>query len=608
MATSLSIEHLYVGVPNTTRGEPSHLASDPTGLTDNIVYASGRVAVIRSISNPLDARVFTAHTAPVTSATFSRDGTLIASGDAHGTIRLWNPKNAVQFKAPMEVMAGPIRDLAFDQKGKFIACVGECRGAYAKVVKVPTGGSAGACAGHSKTCISCDIGNGLVATGGEDMTVGVFKGPPVREIDTPTFFRHHTAFVNDVKFSDGGEYLAIASSDRKISVLDTAGMNIVAELEGHGASVTGLSWVGEDKLISSSNDKTCKMWSVPSGECLWTKVYGKDVKDMQVGCTVMKKTGEVVSASLKSEILVCDGDGGDTKTVLRGHSKQIVGLAAVGGRFYSADYSGLIVAWENGVGNASTAFNGKGPANSVCSLDANDQIVANVGMDGKIFVTPTTSLTFGKPVTVKGGGVGIAVPSASSSQYSCIMINETRMVAVDPAGESVVAEMRFGNGHTGCSVAVTGDGSLIAVGLQVPGEAGELHFYALNGSSFAMQGDALKMRSAPNRISFSPDESTIAVGEKSRRVKLYNVASREPVTGGGVVHTARVDAICFSPDNRYAASGGMDGSVAIWPVNSEEEPIKLKMAHRNGVTGIAFIDASTVLTSGGDSCLRTWKL
>lgn len=611
MATSLQQQHIYAGVPNTTRGEPSHISADPSAQTDDIVYACGRVAVVRSLSAPLAARVFTQHTAPVTAVAYSRDGSFIASGDAHGVIRLWHPATLVQ-KSEIGAMGGPVRDIAFDAATKFLVCVGDARGSFAKVLKVPSGGSAGACQGHTKRVIACDISPAkpsFVVTASEDMSVGLFKGPPVREIDMPTFLRHHTAFVNDIGFSPDGKVLAIASSDRTVSIVDAVSNNVIVTLTEHAASVTGLSWSPDgSKLLTSANDKTTKMWSIPDGKCLSTVTYGTNVMDMQVGCTISPKSGELVSVSLRPEVLVTDEGADKPKLVLRGHSKQIVGMAAVASKMYSADYSGLMVAWDADVGSSDVHFNGKGPATSVCSIDANDRIVANVGQDGKIFITPTSTLTYDKPVTVKGGGVDIAVPAIPATHFSAVMVNETRLVAVDPAGKSVAVELKFDNGQTGCCVAVSSNGSLIAVGMEISGGSGELRFYTLTGSSFVPAGDIMRMPSPPNRIAFAPDDEFIAVGEKSRRVKIYNATTRSSVTGGGIVHTARVDAICFSPDGTQIASGGMDGSVAVWPVDSEDEPIRRKTAHRNGVTGIAFTSASCIVTSGGDSCLRSWTI
>lgn len=598
--TTLKEKHLLPGVPNTTRGEATHVSVSPNQAS--VTYASGRVAVVRSLTDVLSTRVFSAHTAPVTVSRFSPDGALIASADEGGTVRVWVPETGVQ-KTEFQASPAPIRQLAFSLCGKYLVIAGESRAAYGKVLKIPSGGSAGVCKGHTKRAVTCDYSKSFIATGSEDMTIGIFKGPVVREFDTPVFLRHHSGFVNEVRFSPDGRLLAIASSDRSVSVLEMETMKVVTTLNGHGASVTGVVWIDDQKLLTSSNDKTTRVWSLPSGECLTKTEHGTEVADMQVGCGVSKQ-GHVVSVSLRSEVSITDPNETSVSRTFRGHSKQIVGLAIVGSQIYTADYSGLLVACDSTTGDAAR-FIGKGPATSVCAIAANEDVVVTVGLDGRIFVTPAKTLTYGKPITIKGGGVDIAVPEKTGN-VAAVMVNETRFVGVNASNEAF-AETSFDKGVTGTCVGITKDGTKMAIGVTVSGGSGEVRFFDIVGNGFSQSGEAIGMPSPPNRISFSPDGTTLAVGEKSRRVKLYHVGERRMLTGGGVFHTARVDAIVFSNDGKEVLSGGMDGSVALWPVNSEDDPVKVKTAHRNGVTGVGFSDAGLV-TSGGDSCVRIWEI
>lgn len=604
---------VYAGVPNSARGEVTHICADPSGSTDSIAFPCGRVAVIRSTSKPLECTIFSQHANPVTCIRFSPDGSKLASGDECGFVRVWQ-RDSLKQLMDEQVMSGPVRDVAFGPDEKYIVVSGEARGSYAKVIKVPSGGSAGICTGHTKRVIACDASStkpGFVATASEDMAAGLYKGPPIREIDIPAYLKHHTAFVNDVRFSPDGATLAIASSDKTVSLVDVKSGAVSKTLQGHTGSVTGLAWTKDSlKLLSSSNDKTTRFWDVSDGSCTSTVTFGNDVQDMQVGCAHVTSSSSNVSVSLRGNINITPvGDSAPAK-VLRGHSKQVVGLAVVGSKAYSGDYSGLLVSWDIGVGSADLAFNGKGPSASVCAVAANDQVVANVGQDGKVFVTSTSSLTFQKPVTVKGGGVDIAVPTNSSTSISAIMINESRVAALSPAGDAICAQLDLARGETGTSIAVSADASMIAIGVSVSGGSGELRFLKFSGgaSSIAYDGEAIRMPSPPNRLAFSPDGSIVAVGEASRRVKMYDVSKRASVTGGGTVHTARVDAITFDGSGSRVASGGMDGSIAIWPVNSEDDPVRLLSAHRSGVTGIGFADAATIVSSGGDSCLRSWTV
>lgn len=611
----ITVKDVYCGTPTTARGEPAKLGTDPTNATDDICYGSGSMAIVRSSTSPLKCTVFGLHSYPVTVVRLSPDGNLVASADEGGLIRLWERATLKQ-KAELHVYGGPIRDFAFSSDGKTIALAGDARGTYGKAIKVPSGGSIGVCTGHTKRCLAVDVAQTkppVIATASEDMSIGMYKGPPIREIDTPEFLRHHTAFVNDVRFSPDGKKLATASTDKSISIVDVESGNFKS-LKGHATSIYTIAWSQDGKrLLSAGADKTSRVWDVEKegAEALvHTFTCGKDVGDMQVGCAMLPKSGEAVTVSLDGDLTFREPTADKASHVFRGHAKQIIGLALAGTTAYTADYSGRLVKWDIGTGSAEQKFSGKGPNPGVCALAANDTVVASIGQDGNVFITPRGTLAYPKPVKVKGGGCDIAVPSTTSAQVAAIVINESRVALVSPGGAELLCTLDLERGEKGSCVAVSADGTLFAAGVELPSDTGgEVRVLRLAGGKLEAAHAPIKMRSAPNRMVFSPDGSIVAVGEKGGRVRLYNVKSGELLKSGRALHSGRVDAISFADDGKFVASGGMDCKICVLNVEDEDDETReFKNSHRGGVTGIAFMGKEGLLTSGSDSCLRTWKM
>jgi len=64
----------------------------------NVFTQSGKSIFVRSIDNPSISKQYTAHTAQTTVARFSPSGYYVASGDASGSVRVWDAVEAVNTK------------------------------------------------------------------------------------------------------------------------------------------------------------------------------------------------------------------------------------------------------------------------------------------------------------------------------------------------------------------------------------------------------------------------------------------------------------------------------------------------------------------------------
>ena len=73
-------------------------------------------------------------------------------------------------------------------------------------------------------------------------------------------------------------------------------------------------------------------------------------------------------------------------------------------------------------------------------------------------------------------------------------------------------------------------------------------------------------------------------------------------------HGAAVTALAWSPDNKHVASGSMDQSIFVWTLESKTKREQIPLAHMFGpVVSVEWSDATTILSAGIDTVIKTWN-
>lgn len=112
-------------------------------------------------------------------------------------------------------------------------------------------------------------------------------------------------------------------------------------------------------------------------------------------------------------------------------------------------------------------------------------------------------------------------------------------------------------------------------------------------------------------LSFSPDGTTLAVGNFDKLVYIYDVATGE-VARPKKLHTGRVTCLAWSPDGRTLATGSDDGSIRFWDAQSLKAAGVIKGAHGRGSHGTGttslgyFPDGKSLYSTGYDPRIRIW--
>ena len=159
--TAMQLQHTMAAAPSTTRGRGLLLS----GHGDTLVWCNAKNVLLFSVKTR-QVETFNEHTAACTVARFSRDGTMLASGDSAGCVRVWD---AVTKKCVAQVAAlsGAVNDVVVTPKVLY-AC-GEGRGRLAGAFNAENGNLLGNLSGLTRPGNSLDVSDdGLRVVTGDD--------------------------------------------------------------------------------------------------------------------------------------------------------------------------------------------------------------------------------------------------------------------------------------------------------------------------------------------------------------------------------------------------------------------------------------------------------
>jgi WD40 repeat protein len=200
-------------------------------------------------------RTLTGHTQQIHAIAFSPDGTLIASGSADKTIKLWN------------------------LDGELIKTFNVHRLAVNAIAFHPTAP--------------------LIASASADATLCLWNldGEKVRT------FSGHTQAVRTLAFNPSGQLLASGGEDKTIRLWDMVSGKCLRILAGHSWSVAALIFATNRLLISGSWDTTLKVWQIDTGVEI-TQLVGHTDSVTSVALSRQKLPDDAIASTLNDAVLI----------------------------------------------------------------------------------------------------------------------------------------------------------------------------------------------------------------------------------------------------------------------------------------------------------------
>lgn len=543
----------------------------------------------------LSKSVFTETLGNMLSATFSPDGTLVATCDTDCQIRLWEVATG-KLSLVCRGHNNWVRSIAFSFDGRTLVS-----GSADRTVKfwlVEDGSCIKTCRGHENEVFSVafspDNKTIVSASGDNLLRIWDFNSGSCLGIG-----RGHNNSVRTVAFSPDGQIIASGSDDGTIRIWNAQTGECIDVLTGHHDWVRSVAFSLDGQIIASgSGDRTVKLWDVETGKCL---------------ATYTEHTGSVSAVAFSSDGVTLASGSGDrtirlwnyhTHTCIRiiyGHANQIFSLAfsPEGKTVVCVSLDRTVRIWDCLSGWCLKTWQGNTDWVFPVAFSPNGQIIASGSSDRTIRIWDWQN-------------------------HRCIQILSGHQdlvcaVAFHPDGKTLASgsrdnTIRLWNLKTGScwkiieghqdwvyTVKFSPDGKLLASG------DAESIIKLWDVSSGMCWQTLAEHRDQIWSVAFSPDSKLLASGGTDKKIRLWNLATGECKHLEG--HTNRITSLAFWRQNSdLLASGSIDNTIALWDTRRGKLLRTLK-GHDNWVFAVAIDPRDRIIASAShDRTVRIWEL
>ncbi|MCC5638037.1 hypothetical protein LC593_19805 [Nostoc sp. CHAB 5844] len=541
-----------------------------------------QTALYQAVSGVREFNRLESHTGGVNSASFSRDRSLIVSGSADNSIKLWRADGTL-----LKTLWGHqdiVNSVSFSPDGQ------------------------------------------MIASGSQDMTVRLWS----REGKALHTLKGHQAVVNSVSFSPDGQIIASASTDNTVKLWSRDG-KLLHTLTRHENTVLDVAWSPDSQTIASASaDKSINLWN-RDGELLksW------QAHDDAVKSVAWSSDGQtIVSGSLDQTIKLWNLQGKLIRT-LSGHTAEItsVSFSPDGHTIASASLDQTVKLWSpqglllgtlrghnNWVNSVSFSSNGRtlisaGRDKTVKLWRWDDVLLRNPNSDQEDWITSISFSPDSRTIAAASRDFTVKILNSKGQLLRTLKGHQGQVwgVAWSPDGQNIASASKdktvkiwqrdgkllhtfTGHQDTVLGVAWSGDGQIIASA----SKDATVKLWSRDGKLLnTLKGH----KDAVNWVDFSPDGKFLASASDDKTViiwsqdgKLQKILNR---------HSRPVNGVAWSPDGKTLASASIDSTVKLW--SRDGQLLNDISGDGDSFISVSFSHNGKMIVAASEDKLKLWN-
>jgi WD40 repeat protein len=539
------------------------------------------------------------------SAAVSTDGALLATGQADGSIVVWN----VSEERPLRRLAGhtgSVDVLAFHPREPQLASAGGDH--TVRLWNANTGESLHILQGHTRrvTAICFSSDDKWLLTGGYDKTSRLWN---LEDVAAAPLSQEHTAAVCSVALSADGERFATGSLAGELRLWSRTGEPVTPPIKAHQGAVGALVFNAQSRgWISGGDDGHVVVWDAASGE---QRERLSEVDTQPLATSPVTR----IAVSSDGNLLAIGDQNGAVRTwnlteklktsEFEGHQDEICGLAfhATARSLVTTGRDRAVREWPSKlpISPRLAAIDGAEARLWAVAIAPADASVYAGGRDG--FVAEWSLATGERTRTLAGfkGTIDSIAVSPDGSQVACCGWKSKTAVVFQAASPDKPRQLPA-EANARC-VRFHPDGKTLVVGL----EDGAILIWPAEGDKPRRVSTGSQ---AVYDISFSPDgkQAATCCGDWRQPVPgaitFWNTETWSEIRKVNE-HTRAVRSVAFNPAGTRLASTGDDGLVILW--HGESHLPVSRFQNAAGARSIAFSpDGSRLAVGLHDGTINVW--